>query len=272
MASLDDSDPGLFSRAAPFYNAVGPRHFSYFAERLIEFARLRPGDDVLDVATGTGVVLIAAAERVGDGGHVLGVDIAEAMLERARAEADSRGLRNVVLRQMNAQQLELPSESFGEVLCSFGLSSLPNPARAIEEFSRVLRDDGRLGLLDTFTWYFQSERRWHEVEDVLRTFGALTHDERQPDDAWISVRSALQHAGLVDVESVEDAYQLVFQDEEEWWRSMWSHGTRHLLEAVPEPRMDELKLRLFIALQNCRAADRLIRGTAPATLMRARKP
>jgi ubiquinone/menaquinone biosynthesis C-methylase UbiE len=272
MTSLDDGAPGLFSRAAPIYNAVGPRHFSYFAQRLIEFAQIRRGDVVLDVATGTGVVLVAAAERVGAPGHVVGVDVAEPMLEQARAQVVSRGLRNTELYEMDAQQLDFPSQSFDAVLCSFGLSSLPNPARAIEDFGRVLRSSGRLGLVDTFDWYFQHERRWREVEDVLRTFGALTSNEREPHDTGISVRSVLQCAGLADVESIEDAYQLVFQHEEDWWRWSWSHGTRRLLEALPEARMDELKLRLFSALQNCRAADGQIHGTMRATLVRARKP
>ena len=61
MSSPKEAVVGVFSRAAPTYNSVGPRHFTYFARRLVEYADVRPGDRVLDVATGTGEVLLAAA-------------------------------------------------------------------------------------------------------------------------------------------------------------------------------------------------------------------
>src|SRR5688572_8929215 len=66
---------GVFSRAAPTYNSVGPRHFTHFARRLVDYVNVQPGDHVLDVATGTGEVLLAAAERCGDTGRLLGIDL-----------------------------------------------------------------------------------------------------------------------------------------------------------------------------------------------------
>lgn len=139
-----------FSRAAPTYGSVGPRHFEYFAEKLVDVAGVTPGSDVLDVATGTGAVLLAAARRLRGTGGIVGVDLSGPMIVRA-AEAVRLGpYPNVEIRLMNAEQLDFADASFDYVLCSFGLSSLSDPRRAFREFRRVLRTDGRLALLDAF--------------------------------------------------------------------------------------------------------------------------
>jgi hypothetical protein len=96
--SPSDSVVGLFSRAAPTYDTVGPRHFSYFADRLVEFVGIDAGNVVLDVATGAGAVLFAATERVGTQGTVVGIDLSPAMLARAAA-ASSPSCRGIATEE-----------------------------------------------------------------------------------------------------------------------------------------------------------------------------
>src|SRR5438105_13146537 len=161
----------VFSRAAATYDTVGPRHFEYFARRIVEFVGVEPGDSVLDVATGTGAVLLAAADRLGRNGHVLGVDLTAAMLDRAAAMVRDHALINVDLMAGDAERLDLPTGSFDVVLCAFGLSSFANRLRALMEFRRLLRNSGRVGIVDTFGWYFQHDARWRRHVEVLHTFG-----------------------------------------------------------------------------------------------------
>lgn len=78
--------------------------------------------------------------------------------------------------------------------------------------------------------------------------------------------------GFTAVQPTEDAFDLVFRYEEEWWHWSWSHGTRRLFEAVPPTRLDELKQRLFLGLHGCREDDGMIHGTMRATLVLAHKP
>jgi O-methyltransferase / aklanonic acid methyltransferase len=94
-----------FTRAAPTYGTVGPPHFTYFARRLVEFAGVVPGNRVLDVATGTGAVLLAIADQYGERDQLIGIDLTAAMLERAAGEIKRRALRNAELCVMDAQQL-----------------------------------------------------------------------------------------------------------------------------------------------------------------------
>ena len=68
---------GVFGRAAPIYDRIGPRFFAHFGRRLVELAEVPSGARVLDVATGRGAALFAAAEAVGRHGHVTGIDLSE---------------------------------------------------------------------------------------------------------------------------------------------------------------------------------------------------
>src|SRR5207247_10062122 len=97
-----------------------------------------PGSELLDVATGTGAVLLAAAERLAGTGRIVGIDLTEAMLDRATTEVRRRSLRGIELRTMDAHQLEFADSTLNYVLSSFAFLSLRDKGRALGEFRRVL--------------------------------------------------------------------------------------------------------------------------------------
>lgn len=115
-------------------------------EELIRHAKIRPGLRVLDLASGTGEPSLSIAERVGPGGSVLGVDLAEPMLAVARDKAAQRGLTNVEYRVADAENLDLPSETFDAATMRWGIMFLPDPVAAMREVRRVLRPDAKLAL------------------------------------------------------------------------------------------------------------------------------
>jgi SAM-dependent methyltransferase len=102
-----------------------------------------PGEVVLDVACGTGVVAVAAARAVGPGGRVLGVDLADAMVNASRQRAQHLALGQVAFERMDAEQLQLPDADFDLALCALGLMYVPDPDTALRELHRVLRPGGR---------------------------------------------------------------------------------------------------------------------------------
>jgi ubiquinone/menaquinone biosynthesis C-methylase UbiE len=115
-----------------------------FVPPLIRAGRIAPGQRVLDIATGTGLVAEAAAVAVGPTGSVLAADIAPAMLEQAKERLAV--LPNVSLAVEDGQALTFPDGSFDAVLCGLGLMFFPDPARGLSEFHRVLRPGGRVAV------------------------------------------------------------------------------------------------------------------------------
>jgi len=140
---------GVFSRAAPTYDRIGPQVFAHFGERLVERTRPAPDAAVLDVATGRGAVLLPAARQVGPGGRVIGIDMSAAMVREIETDIRSTGPRHIEIRQMDAEHLDFADASFDQVLCGFALWFFPHPEDALREFFRVLRPSGYVGLT---TW------------------------------------------------------------------------------------------------------------------------
>jgi ubiquinone/menaquinone biosynthesis C-methylase UbiE len=109
---------------------------------LMSGAPLQPGMRVLDVATGTGTVALAAAEIVGSQGSVLGIDISDGMLVEARRKAAAAGLHTVEFVSADAEQIDLPAGSFDFVFCASGLVMMRDIPRALRRWCRWLRPGG----------------------------------------------------------------------------------------------------------------------------------
>lgn len=114
-------------------------------EKLLEPARLQPGDSVLDVGCGTGSLAIAAKRRVGERGSVYGIDASAPMIVRARNKAKKAGVE-VTFEDGVAESLPFPDARFDVVLNTVMLHHLPRKARqeCVSEMRRVLKRSGRL--------------------------------------------------------------------------------------------------------------------------------
>lgn len=133
-----------WNMAAASYEALWRTHLAPAQTAMLEMAALSPGEQVLDIACGTGLVTFAAAACVGPQGHVLGIDLSEQMVESARHRSRECSLAQTDFKRMDAEALDLPDAYFDVVLCALGLMYVPDPEKALREMRRVMRPGGRL--------------------------------------------------------------------------------------------------------------------------------
>ena len=143
--AVKHADAGSYDPVTDPYDRFVGRFSGRYVARIAFLANFRPGDRVLDVGTGTGIMALHAADRVGELGRVTGIDLSEGMLAYARAKADLAKLSaRVEFRRMDAEHLEVEDASFDVAVSLFALRHFPNPDAALAQMRRGLRAGGRL--------------------------------------------------------------------------------------------------------------------------------
>lgn len=142
----------VFDSVAPKYDLMNDlmslgvhRLWKRFA---IELAAVRPGDQVLDLAAGTGDLSLQLAQRVGAAGTVIASDINAAMLSEGRNRLIDQGQTSIHYAQANAETLPFASNQFNCVTMAFGLRNVTHKEQTLAEMLRVLRPGGRAIILE----------------------------------------------------------------------------------------------------------------------------
>ncbi|MBI3803730.1 MAG: methyltransferase domain-containing protein [Nitrospirae bacterium] len=163
-----------WSRVAPAWEKWDPllhQNLSFLNYRLVGDARIRPGQRVLDLGSGTGYPAIVAADAVGNQGEVIGLDLSEEMLDRAKRKAYGLGLFNLDFRVADVTRLSEGDESFDAVISRFCLMFLPDVPMAVSEIARVLKPGGYLAAA---VWSGPDRNPFIRLPmDVLRRFMEL---------------------------------------------------------------------------------------------------
>ncbi len=254
-----DSVIGMFDRAAPIYGQVGTKQFTYFGNRLVEQLAVSAGARVLDIAAGRGALLFALAEKVGEQGHVVGIDLAPTMVTETTAEIERRGLKQAEMQLMDGDAIDFEANTFDVVTCGFALHFL-DFEHTLPKILTMLKLGG------VFAAIIPSPPkddipRWQWLFDLTK---AVFPAGFVPPASWIAPRKlsslelatgAFEQAGFTRVHTEHITATLYFRDEQDWWDWEWSQGSRFWLEGMSAEGLDRFKRESFDHLRAMKTAE-----------------
>lgn len=246
MATPDE----IRAKAAATYNAAADRYddpANIFWERLgrstVERLRLAPGSRVLDVCCGSGASALSAAVLVGPTGSVLGIDLAEKLLELARTKAAERGLKNTQFRLGDMLDLRLPAAHFDAVVCVFGIFFVPDMPAAVRALWHVLRPGGKLAVTTWGPRFFEPATTafWNAVREVRPDlYKGFNPWDRICDPP--AVRTLLDEGGAENAEVIAEAGTHSITSPEAWWSAVLGSGYRGTLEQMDSDARDRVRV------------------------------
>lgn len=256
-------DAASYNKQADDYGKYIERLSAPLAEYICKIARLKSGDNVLDVGTGPGIAARRAAQIVAPDGNVLGIDLSEGMIDTAKKSVAKWTGKPPEFRVMDAESLDLSDAAFDAVISLCAVRHFPNISKALTEMRRVLKPGGHLvvsfgyvrpiaplplgfyiarRLLDKFlqpvrpqivgTVYLtqMAKKMLPEPTQVIAT----DWGEHNPRGSLVQV---VREAGFEQVEASWNGHELEFESAEEFWEAQTAIVTeirKRLVEASPE--------------------------------------
>lgn len=231
-----------YNAAADFYDHAANSFWDRFGRRTIDRLSLKSKARVLDVCCGSGASAIPAAEMVGAEGYVLGVDLAENLLELARTKANNLGLKNVKFRVGDMLDLQLPASDFDAVVCVFGIFFVPDMSAAVRELWRLVRPGGKLAVTTWGPKLFEPANGafWDAVRqarpDLYKGFNPWDRISDPP-----AVRALLAEGGAVAADVVAESGSHFVARAEDWWSTILGSGYRGTLEQMTPEERDHVR-------------------------------
>jgi len=248
-----------YGLASTGYNKPALKFFSQGAAALVDFAGLVRGQQVLDVASGTGHAALYAATKVGaDHGTVIGIDIAEAMVHRANSSAKTLSRHNVRFELMDGEHTTFTDNTFDAVLCSYGIFFLPDMAKGITEWTRVTKPGGWVCFSAFGDTAFQPQSDLFEQR--IRHFGPVIPDQKRP-FGWQrlvepqALVALLDQTGMTNVEVREVNIGYLLRDTDAWWDICWNSGFRGPLAQLNAADLQQFKEEHLREVEALRGRD-----------------
>jgi len=224
----------------------------------LAYAAVKPGETVLDLGSGAGLDLILAAQTVGPSGRVIGVDMTDAMIERARANVARAGLGNVEVRTGLIEALPVDTASVDWVISNCVISLSPEKARVFREIARVLRPGGQMLISDIVV----DDRLAWVLRRLVRIAPSIAM--AQTEAAYFD---AMRDAGLADAAVVD---RLVYEPDD-LIGLFADDATREAAAACPVHALAERARRTAAARGAIKLAARAASGHVWSSKFRARR-
>jgi ubiquinone/menaquinone biosynthesis C-methylase UbiE len=238
-----------YSAAADHYSLASLSFWNRFGAATVSRLPLGPGHTVLDLCCGAGASAIPAARAVGPAGRVIGIDLAEPLLEQARGRAAAEQLPNVEFRQANAMSTGLPDAIFDAVICVFGVFFAPDRAGFAAEMWRLVRPGGVLAITTWGPGLFEpaSTVFWESVRavDPSRFKAFNPWDDITRPEALIAL-CARGGITTMAAEAVSGRHELT--SPARFWDVVLGSGYRATIDALTQEQQDVVRQRVLTEL------------------------
>ena len=247
-----------YNAAADFFDHPANTFWERYGRNTIKHLQLSPGARVLDVCCGSGASALPAAEVIGPTGSVIGVDLAENLLQLARAKATQRGFTNVQFETGDLTDLRFAGGEFDAVVCVFGIFFVPDMEAALRELRRVLRPAGRMAITTWGPQLFEpiNTAFWDSVRSVRPDLykGFNPWDRICEADA---LRSLLASAELTDIEVIAETDSQPVGSFEDWWAAVLGSGYRGTVDQLSTAERERVQQEnaAYIERENVRSIE-----------------
>jgi len=223
-------------------------------DAIIDNLKIKDGDDVLDIAAGTGEPGLTIAALTPNG-TITGTDLAEGMLEIARANAAAKRVKNYEAQIADVSELPFDTESFNAVSCRMGFMFFPDMQLAANEIYRVLKPGGRFA---TAVWAGPEQNNW--VTTIMSVIQKHVILPTAPPVAPGMFRCAkpdviaglLKQAGFNDITSIEITGQVDYGSFDRYWQMMMEVGAPIVaaMSQADEPTRNKIKEEVAALFQS----------------------
>lgn len=223
----------VFNLVSKLYDNPSLRFFPSCADKMVGYANIKRGQKVLDVATGTGMVAIAAAQAIGNEDRIQAIDLSEGMIDQAQENMNRAGLSNVDFHVMDGENLEFKNDYFDVITCSYGLFFMPDMPAALKSWLRVLKPGGKI-IFSSF-----APSAFTPLSDVFLN-NLEEYDVTPPTPRWLQLseedlcKTMLEENGFVQAQVTQAQLGYHLKENKDWWEVIQSAGYRGLYEQLPQ--------------------------------------
>lgn len=214
---------------------------------LVELAQLQSGQQILDVATGTGIIAIAAAEKMGAEGKVIGVDFSPGMLNQARQKIAAVGLQNIELIEADAETITFEVESFDAVFCATAIVLLKDIPAALRNWYNYLKPGG----IVAFSCWSATSFFTPVIMKLCAKYGFELPNLHELLGSSERCYNLLQEIGFqdIDIKTEQFGSYLSLDDAKNYWKGKWLHANGHPLLQLSTEQIEQLKAKFSTEIE-----------------------
>ena len=238
----------VFDLVSTGYDHPALDFFPKTAQLMIDHIQPHDHDKLLDVCTGTGVVVMAASNAIKQG-SITGIDLSSGMLQQAKNKASLKQINNAHFCQMDLDHMAIPESLFDIACCSFGLFFLKDMQHGLNNIRQCIKPGGTISISTFTTGSFQplSDLFIEQFTALGYKAPGLSWERLENDDV---IRQLFNSASFKDINIFHHKLGFDMNTAQDWWDIVWNAGYRGLYEQLTEDEKQAFKQQQLEAISH----------------------